>query len=265
MFVTIITDCHDDGTKNRQTTRAASYFNTYISFVGLTSYNEIEGAGNIIDTIDAADGDEGIIMANCAPRHGKAKKWKNGTPFGFFRYKDILVVSTVDGYTLSLAKKFGLIDTMYVTDIPTVLEEMVKQGKFPEDLRTPVINTQFRSYEYMPRLAKWVNEGVEIPCEELPLSDIPDSPHVVWWVDNFGNCKTTMLAEEIGHEPGKVLKTRFGDVICYERLKDVPNGETGLIIGSSGLGRKRFIEFVIQGKSAAARFDIKSGDMIFEE
>lgn len=264
MFVTIITDCHDDGTKNRQTTRSASFFNTYISFVGLDSYNEIEAAGNIIDTLDAAEDNPGIIMANCAPRHGKAKKWKNGTPFGYFKYKNTLIVSTVDGYMLSLAKKFGLIDKMYVTDIPTVLEEMVKIGQFPEDMRIPVINTQFRSFEYMPRLAKWVHEGVNVPAEELPLEEIADAPHVVWWVDNFGNCKTTMLAEEIGHEAGKKLKTRFGEIICYDRLKDVPNGETGLIIGSSGLGKKRFIEFVIQGKSAAGKFDIKTGDTIIE-
>lgn len=263
MYVTIITDCQDDGTKNRQTTRAAAYFNTYISFVGLDSYNEIEAAGNIIDTLDAAEGQEGIIMANCAPRHGKAKKWKNGTPFGYFQYKKTLIVATVDGYMLSLAKKFGLIETMYVTDIPTVLEAMIHQNKFPEDLRTPLIDTQFRSYEYMPRLAKWVHEGVKIPAEIIPLQDIADTPHVVWWIDNFGNCKTTMLAEEIGHEHGKKLHTRFGEVTCYNRLKDVPNGETALVIGSSGLGRKRFIEFVIQGKSAAKTYSVSTGDSIF--
>lgn len=264
MFVTIITDCHDDGTKNRQTTRAASYFHCHISFVGLTSYNELEGAGNIIDTLDAADGNKGILLVNCAPRHGKAKKWPNGTPFGFFTYKDNLVVSTVDGNTLSLAKKFGLIEHMYVTDIPTVLDAMIKIDKFPEDLQEPVINTQFRSFEYLPRLAKWIHEGIKVPCEEMPLQDIPDAPHAVWWVDNFGNCKTTMLPEEIGHEHGKKLQTRFGEVTCYNRLKDVPNGETALIIGSSGLGKKRFIEFVIQGKSASAAYDLKTGDTIFE-
>jgi S-adenosylmethionine hydrolase len=121
------------------------------------------------------------------------------------------------------------------------------------------VNSQFRSFDYMPRLAKWLHDGIEVPHEELPLDQIADIPHAVWWVDNFGNCKTTILPEEIGFEPGKVIKSEIGDLTCYFRLKDVPNDEPGLIIGSSGYGSQRFLEVVVQGKSAAERFGIKTG------
>lgn len=264
MFVTIITDCNDDGTMARQTTRATSFFNAPVSFVGIKSFKDLEGSGNVIDIMDAALGAEGVIMLNIAPRHGKAKKWPNGTPFGFFRYKKTLIVSTVDGYCFSLAKKLGLIDKAYVTDLPTVIDHMIQVGKFPQEYRDEIVNTQFRSFEYMPRLAKWLWDGEELPYEEFPMDSIPDAPKAVWWVDNFGNCKTTILPEEIGFEAGKKLKTNYGEFTCYNRLKDVPNDETALIIGSSGFEHQRFIEFVIQGKSAAAKYDLSSGSVLID-
>lgn len=263
MYITIINDCRDDNAMGRQATRAIALFGCHLSTIGVAQ-SEIEAAGNLIDVLDAADGQEGIIMMNVAPRHGKAKKWPNGTPFGYFRYGKTLIVSTVDGYILSVAKKFGLIDKMYVTDLPTAIDAMIEKGNFPAEGRDRIVRTQFRSFDYMPRLAKWVYDGVDVPAEELPLDQIPDAPHAVWWIDNFGNCKTTMLPEEINFEPGKVIKTRFGEIMCYARLKDVPNDEPGLIVGSSGLGDKRFIEFVVQGKSAAGRFSIQTGDTIID-
>ncbi|MCX7996901.1 MAG: SAM-dependent chlorinase/fluorinase [Patescibacteria group bacterium] len=265
MFVTIINDCRDENAMARQATRAASLFKTNITTVGIESFKDLEGAGNIIDIMDAAYGAEGIIMCNIAPRHGRGKKWPNGTPFGYFRHKQTLVVSTIDGYTLSLAKKFGLIETAYVTDLPTVIDQMIEIGQFNAEFRDLVVKSQFRSFDYMPRLAKWLYEGIHVKADILPLDQIEDAPLAVWWVDNFGNCKTTILPEEIDFKPGKKVKTTVGQLYCYARLKDVPNDEPALIIGSSGFGQKRFLEVVIQGKSAAERFGLSSGSVLIEQ
>lgn len=263
MYVTIINDCHDPLTMNRQAVRAATFFPaTNISTVAVGNYADLEASGVIIDTIDAAMDEPGIILANVAPRHGKAKKWPNGTPFGHIKYQNTHIFATVDGATLSLIKKYDLAKEIEVYDIPTVLDTMISHGKLAEHLRDPITLTQFRSYEFLPRVAKWFMNGVEIPYVTHPLTDFLPAPVAVWYIDNFGNCKTTVWAEEIGHVDGKKIKTTWGEIMCYDRLKDVPNGEPGIIIGSSGYRNHRFIEIVVQGKSAAERFDIKVGDKL---
>lgn len=263
MFVTIINDCSDDNVMGRQATRAAVLFgNVPINTVGI-GWSELEGAGNLIDMLDASDGKEGVILANVAPRHGRGKKWPNGTPFGYFYFGKTLIVATIAEQMLSLAKKFGIADSLKLTDVPTVVDFMIGKGKLDGSIRDIIVKSQFRSYDYMPRLAKWVLDKEDVPTENYSFSNVLDVPHAVWWVDNFGNCKTTMLPEEVGHMPGKALQTKYGDILCYERLKDVPNDKPGLIIGSSGLGQKRLIELVVQGKSAAAHFQITPGSEIF--
>ena len=264
MFITIINDCKDENAMARQATRASSLFHSNVATVGIESFKDLEGAGNVIDVMDASGGEEGVIMLNIAPRHGRGKKWPNGTPFGFFRYKKTLIVSTVDGYCFSLAKKFGLIDKAYVTDLPTVIDAMIEKGNFPAEFREQIVKTQFRSFDYMPRLAKWLWDGVELPYEEYAMDQIPDAPKAVWWIDNFGNCKTTILPEEIGFERDKKIQTKFGEFTCYNRLKDVPNDEHALIVGSSGFGHQRFIELIVQGKSAAAKFGLTTGDVLID-
>lgn len=263
MYVTIINDCHDPVTMNRQVVRAATLFPaTHISPVAVGNFADLEASGAIIDTIDAAMDEPGIILVNVAPRHGKAKKWENGTPFGHVKYQNTHIFSTVDGAALSLVHKFGLAETVEVYDIPTVLDAMIKHGKLAEHLRDPITNTQFRSYEFLPRVAKWYMNGLELPHEIHKLSDFLPAPLSVWYIDNFGNCKTTALASDIGHQAGKTVKTPWGELLCYNRLKDVPNNEPGIIIGSSGYRDQRFIEIVVQGVSAAKHFGIKVGDKI---
>lgn len=263
MYVTIINDCHDPLTRNRQVVRAATLFPaTHISFVSVGNFADLEAAGAIIETIDAAMDEPGIILVNVAPRHGKAKKWENGTPFGHLQYQNTQIFTTVDGATLSLIHKYGLAKSIEVYDIPTVLDAMIAKDKLPEHLRDPITNTQFRSYEFLPRVADWYMHGVELPHEAQPLSDFLPAPLAVYSIDNFGNCKTTAWAEDIAHAAGKTLATPWGLLPCYSRLKDVPNGEAGIIIGSSGYREHRFIEIVVQGDSAAKRFNIKVADKI---
>ncbi len=260
MFVSIITDCRDSNEMGRQTTRASVLFpGANIDVVGIRNFSEIEAAGNLIDVLDGATGGDGVIMVNAAPRHGSGKNWPNGTPFGFFTYSNKTIISTIAGQTLSLAKKFGIIDELRVTDLPTVIDAFVKKGKFEPDAQKRTVLTQFRSFEYMPFLAKWVHENEEVPSEIMSLDEIPEAPKTIWWVDNFGNSKTTLLPEEIGFAPGKQIVTKVGTFTCYDRLKDVPNGQAGMTVGSSGYQNRRFIEITVQGKSAAEVFGLSSG------
>jgi len=227
--------------------------------MGIKNFSEIEAAGNLVDIIDAGTGKEGIILVNAAPRHGSGKKWKNGTPFGYFFHNKKIIVSTVAGHTLSLAKKFGLIEELFVTDLPTVIDHFVKKKEFDDTARDRTVLTQFRSYEFMPFLAKWLYEREDLPHEKMSLDEIPDAPKAVWWVDNFGNAKTTLLPEEVAFEAGKELKTKVGTFMCFNRLKDVPNGQAAIMVGSSGYRNNRFLEITIQGKNAAQEFGLKSG------
>jgi hypothetical protein len=264
MFASIITDCSDSNALGRNMTRAASLFGFPPIPMAIDNdfeaLSDLEAGGHLIDTLDAGLGNEGVILVNKAPRSGKAKKWSNGTPFGYFWYKKTLVVTSVDGFALSLVKKFKLVDTIYVFDIPTVMDYAINQNLLPKEIADYIVTTQFRSFEFLPRVAKWVFDKIEIPSEQLPISEVPDAPNSVWFADVFGNLKTTLLPDDIEFEIGKKVNFEsIGEIVCYNRLKDVPNGETGLIIGSSGLDQKRFLEIVIQGQSAKAKFGFKTG------
>jgi len=268
MFISLITDCSDDNALNRQSARLTSYFNAPVSSVRCSFYEsegngELEAAGNIIDSLDATGGTEGVVIANTAHRDGKGKKWPNGTPFGYFYFKKTLVISTIDGYTLSLVKKFNLTPSIHLLDVPTVIDEMIKRGHHENGNRNLVVESQFRSYEFVPRVAKWITEGIRVPYGEYSIDNVDDAPKAFWHIDGFGNTLTTLLPEEVGHKQGKKIKTRFGEITCYNRMKDTPNGETALIIGSNGIKNQRFVSLFIQGKSAAKEYGIKTGMGLF--
>ena len=263
MFVTIINDCSDDNVMSRQQTRAAAFFCAPTAVVRVN--NDVEAAGNIIDTLDAAEDTEGIILANVAPRSGKSHKWPNGTPFGYFTYKNITVGATIDGYTLSLVKKFQLADVVFVFDIPTVMDAVISKKLLAPHYKNYISASQFRSFDFLPRVIKWVHEGVAVPSVAHPLVEFPDIEDASWWIDNFGNAKTSLLPKDISHKDGAVLQTAFGQIACYNQLRNVPDKEAGLVIGSSGLGDKRFVELVVQGASAAARFNLHTGDALMHK
>src|SRR5581483_8871590 len=161
MFITLITDCADDNALGRSTTRLSTLFSCPITTIGGNS--DLEAAGNLIDALDAAGGQKGVILVNVAPRHKEAKKWPNGTPFGYFFYQETLVVASIDGLTLTLVKKFGLIDQINLMDIPTVVNTLAKNDVISKELAEHIIHTQFRSFEFLPRVAKWLIDGVQIP------------------------------------------------------------------------------------------------------
>jgi hypothetical protein len=93
--------------------------------------------------------------------------------------------------------------------------------------------------------------------EVLSIDEIPDAPHTIWWIDNFGNCKTTFVDGE-----ENVLLEKFPNIQKYTRLKDVPNDEAGIVVGSSGIGETRFLEIVVQGKNASDILELEIGKEI---
>lgn len=273
MFVTVITDCADANASTRQVTRYQSFMGVPAHLVGLNmqttnldvhpSHGELEAAVNLIDSLDAAEGNRGVVVGNVAPRQGQGKHWPNGTPFGYFHYRNTLVISTIDGLILSLVKKLKLTDHINLFDVPTVVDDMIARGYLENWKRDLIAKSQFRSYEFVPRVAKWLTEGMVLPYERYDISQVPDAPQVISYVDNFGNCVTTLLPEDIGFAAGKVIDTKFGPIPCYDRLKDVPNGETAFIIGSWGLAQQRWVSFVIQGHSAAEKYQLSPGTELF--
>ncbi|OHA63154.1 MAG: hypothetical protein A2748_03260 [Candidatus Wildermuthbacteria bacterium RIFCSPHIGHO2_01_FULL_45_20] len=260
MFIVIINDCQDANAAGRQITRAVTFLRGQATIIGVQ--NDLEAAGNLIDALDAAESKRGVVMANVAPRSGRAKKWPNGTPFGYFWHKDALVLASVDGLTLSLAKKFKIAQDIRVLDISTVLRFAKERRLLGQKEMARIQNSQFRSFDFLPKAVQWIEEGYDLPFESMPMSEVPDAPKSVWWVDNFGNCKTTILPEEINFEAGKFCQTKFGNLPMYSRLKDVPDGEIALVIGSSGIGEDRFVEIVAQGGNAAKELNLGSGKEI---
>lgn len=260
MFVSIINDCADDNAKVRQELRAKVLFGELPSFIGLSSFSGLSAAGSLIDVLDTTGGEEGVVLVNVAPRHGKAKKWKNGTPFGFFYYKKTLICSTIDNETLSLINRFGISEKVGVFDIEEVCNYQVDSGNISPELAKKIINTQFRSFEFLPRVAKWVLDKDNIPYKEEQIEDVIDGGYI-WWVDNFGNCKTTLIKDNVEIKDGKV-DLEIGRFNFYEMLRDVPNGETALIVGSSGLDGKKFLEIVTQGENTAQKLNLAVGSKI---
>lgn len=261
MNITIINDCRDANAVGRQTARATSLLGGSVSFIGVV--NDLQAAGNLIDALDALEKNPGVVLVNVAPRNGRAKKWKNGTPFGYFWHKKILILSSVDGFTLSLIKKLKLAKFINILDVPETLDQLIAHGVLPKELKDSITKTQFRSYDFLPRVAAFMVQGKKLRSTKLSIKNIPDAPPAIWWIDNFGNCKTTLLSKDV-KKRGRtsMISTKFGALPYYPRLKDVPNETAAIITGSSGLSENRFLEIVIQGKSAEKQFNISIGDAI---
>jgi len=243
MNVTIINDCRDDNAKNRQIARTASLLNCNVSFVGVK--DDVEASGNIIDTFDALCDSEGIVIVNVAPRNGKSRQWENGTPFAYFWYKNILCLASVEGHTLSLVKKLGLVKSVRIFDIKQSLLEAGYSDKIAEH----AARSQFRSFDFLPRIAGYVFTNKSCTGEEYSLDEVASVEAEIWWTDNFGNCKTTLLQSDLEIENDQV--ELFGKTLpFYEQLKDVRDDELAAVRGSSGLEDNRFVEIMKQGGRA---------------
>lgn len=261
MFATIINDCRDDNARARQTSRTAALLGSNISFIGVQS--DIEACMQLIDILDATEGQRGLILVNVAPRGGNAAKWENGTPFAYFWYHETLVVSSVDGFTLSAIKKLGLTDNIFLLDTHTAADTMLSQGFISKVAAEQIPTTQFRSFDFTPRVGAFLLHGHSLPTTNYPMDSVPDLPHAIWHIDNFGNCKTTLTAADI--DTTTEISSRFGNLNFIKQLRDVPNNESALIQGSSGINNTRFLELVSQRKDFAKYHNAKIGDAIFSE
>ncbi len=264
MQISIINDCCDENAALRQVSRAGSLIkNSSVNCFGVKS--ETEAVGFLVDAIDSFEGKEGIILINVAPRGGKGKKWKNGAPFGYFWHKKTLIVSSADGYVLFLVKKVGILEDFRIFDIPEVLEN-IGVDVLDDATKERIVKSQFRSFDFLPRVAAWLIGGMKLPARKYDLAEIAELPPRVWFVDNFGNIKTTLLKEDLDLKNGGKVKLKIGDkefkFDFYDRLKDIPDKTLGLTVGSSGIDDKRFIEIISRGGSAARLLEVGPDDEI---
>ncbi len=270
----IITDCADDNARARQELRFKALFGVQPSFLGVSSYNSIEAAGNLVEQLDVLSNfplanktDEAIVLVNVAPRSGDIKKkWENGTPFCAFRTGKTLVVSTYEGHCLALVRDLGIAESVQLFDIPTVMKAAIAWGEVTEQEATRIINTQFRSLEFLQLVAYWLWQKRDVPSTSQPLSGLPSANGQAWFIDNFGNVKTTLTEADIDFEEGKeVMLSNDVPAICYRRLADVPSGQVALTIGSSGYAAQRFVEVVIgQTGQASERLSLTVGSPILK-
>jgi hypothetical protein len=240
-----ISDCNDDNVKARYGARIQSCIKNAgtITFVGVES--DLEASGNLVDVLDGLGGLEAIIFVNVAPRGTMKTKWPNGTPFGYLQYNNAHIFTTIDGYMLSLLQKIhGAPLTVAMYDIPSVVPYLTNDAALQEY----IVKSQFRSFDFLPRVAGYVLSGENVPT--TPFTDTPQAPSAVWWIDNFGNAKTTITSSEANFTEQEVVKVEVNKTIqelpFYERLKDIPFGETAIYIGSSGFGTTRFLEITKQ-------------------
>lgn len=249
MFVTIINDCLDPNAMGRQATRVSAFLNCPVNTWGVV--DDTEAAGCLIDALDASQGRSGWILLNVAPRNEETAAI-NGSPFAYFQLEETQVMASTGGLSLALLGKFG-INNLLQLNIPETLEAC--------ELPHAIANSQFRSFDLLPRLVGHLNYMTPPPewftvyhkCLIFPTG-------IVWYVDCFGNVKLTTTNQEAQGQP-KIV-TKVGDLPFYQRLTDVPEGELAVVVGSSGFREIRFLELVVRGGSAAECLGLKVGDQV---
>lgn len=273
----IITDCGAPIDEGRQKLAFQRLFDgASPAFVGVaptSSAPTLEVAAHLVDQLDVLDSfhaspeQQAVVLAQAAPRGSDIKmNHDNGTPFCYFWHNKTLVAGTLNG-CLSLARDHGLVDEVEVVDIPTLVAAMTKSGDLSDEEAKKIINTQFRSLWLLPRLARWVVDGKNVPSttQKLDHNVLPPTGHVVCIVDGFSNVKTTIRPEEIGFKEGLEVELASGaTAICHTRLADVATGETALIIGSSGYGAVRRLEVVVGRGRAAETYDLAVGSAVLK-
>jgi hypothetical protein len=254
----------------RQAARLAALFGSTPTVLPLGGADpEGTAALTLLDVLRATDllggaGEPTVVLVNIAPRDGH---WPNGVPFCYFRVREHLVISTLNPRVLAPLRRYLGVEAVEVTDVRETLEAAAAGwAEFTPAQVDEIARTQFRSLWYVPLLARWLVDGRPVPARTEALADGLESAPRVAVVDNIGNCKLDVPAEQLpGYAAGggvPVLDRETGltiDVLCYPRLVDVPRGEPGIITGSSGYG---FAELVIRGGSAARLFGLREGDAL---
>ena len=266
----IVNDCSDDNTHGRQSFGLGSFLERGVqAFVGVKT--DLEATGNIVDLVASSHSDA-VILWNVAHRNGEAKKFGNGSPFCWSEFtkttgEKILGLGTVDGFTLSLPKKFGILKSINLLDTKEAAEAMGKAGfMVPDEVRRAYLS-QHRSLDFAPFAAAFILAGGQLPSRTIPMAEIPNCPDIIWWVDNFGNCKTSVIPLNPAEFSNRILDAmdvRGEYLPPFRHLSEVPNGWAAVDIGSSGIDGIKCLEIVVQGGSAAKRFNLKSGQTLAE-
>lgn len=271
MSITVITDCADDNAAGRIAARTGMLTGMPVQIVRVAAGTDAtaaahQAAGNLVDQLDAYRGGDGIIMVNVAPRGDEVRTQReNGTPFGFFWYGRTLVVSTIDGGTLSLAAHYRVMDELQVLDIAESAPLLLEADMIDERHAQRMQRSQFRSFDFQPFAAAALWRSLPLASSPQDLSSVPDVDTRIWWIDNFGNAKVTRTAEELMQGQADSISTVYGDLRYTPRLADVPEGETMFVSGSSGIGDHRLLEIVRAGESAAAHLGCSVGDRVLAD
>ncbi len=265
-----LTDCTDPNAVARQTARLAALFGSTPAVLPLCGADpEGTAALTLLDVLRATQllggaGEPTVILVNIAPRDGH---WPNGVPFCYFRVGEHLVISTFNARVLAPLRRHLGVESVEVTDVREALNAAAAGwAEFSEAQVDEIARTQFRRRWYVPLLARWLVDGRPVPSRTEHIAEHAESAPRVAVVDNFGNCKLDVPAEQLpGYAVGgsiPVFDRETGltvDVPCYSRLVDVPRDEPGIITGSSGYG---FAELVIRGGSAARLFGLRECDAL---
>ena len=272
-----LTDCTDPNAVARQCARLAALFGRTPEILPLSGADpEGTAALTLLDVLHSTEllggaGEPTVILVNIAPRDGH---WPNGVPFCYFRVREHLVISTFTPRVLEPLRHYLGVEAVEVTDVREAVEAAAAAwAEFTPAQVDEIARTQFRSLWYVPLLARWLVDGRPVPSQTEALrpldsgpTDAAQAPARIAVVDNFGNCKLNLPADELPGYPTAGTVTVFDrecgvtrEVSCYPRLVDVPRGEPGIITGSSGYG---FAEFVVRGGSAARLFGLAEGDTL---
>lgn len=272
-FGAIITDCTDENARARQQCRFSVLFGVCPIILGTSScIPDVESAGNLVDLIDSVENmlekyrkeKASVIIVNVEPRNKEVKgTWNNETPLCYFKVGNTLVVSTFGGRCLSLVRDLGLVRSVELLSVAKVIEAALSWGELTRGEAHQITSTQFRSFEFAPLVAYWILSGYHVPSVSRGLKGLPPVTSYIWHIDSFGNCKTTVLAENVELSRGDRVKVCEKHVsIFYEKLEDAPCNEIALIVGSSGYGNRRFLEIVVKGGSASKELELKPGPLI---
>lgn len=261
--ITVITDCRDENAKGRLISRLASYLpNKQINFIGVK--NDIEASFCLLDTLDAIENRHCIIVVNIAPRTNE-KRWDNGAPFAEFLFKNARVFATLNNGVFRLLQDFLKEDLQIsVYNAPKVIPYL--GVKLESQYR--VMSSQFRSFDFLPKLLVARLKGKELPSEKWTVEKSQEIIHLVTFIDNFGNVKTNMKKNH--DDPYLIFCASYNvkigersfNMLFHQHMKDVPDGNLSIVVGSSGLGENRLLEIIKKGDSAVEVLQCKPGDRI---
>ena len=202
-----LTDCTDPNASARQSARLAALFGQAPVLLPLSGPDPHGAAAlTLLDALlstglTGGTAEPVVVLVNLAPRDGH---WPNGAPFCYFRYGANLVVSTYNPRVLAPLRRYLGIESVEVTDVREVVSAAAAEwAEFKAAEVELIARTQFRSLWYVPLLAKWLVDGRPVPSrKELIEVEPVGGPVRVAVVDNFGNCKLDVSAEELARRAG---------------------------------------------------------------